>query len=288
MIGDDLSSLTSRAGAIGATIESVLHHTDKAIVAAGSHAGRPVVLKLVTTTDPYWVRRHHHEVEVYRLIHTKPPPPPTPQLIRHDGDGLMVLTRLPGRPLHSARHIDTDLNAATVAVVLATINAMPRWQPTPPPAPVLADYRAQVDAEQAAGIIDDPYRARLRALLDRSGEQREMQHGDPLPANLILDDDRCGLVDFEHSALFLPGWDLAILDTVAGAASPTLRTAIEAIVTARRIWDQYRVNLALAVAREIRIHRSLPATDPLRAGRLAALDIAWRRVLALLHDEGIR
>lgn len=140
----------------------------------------------------------------------------------------------------------------------------------------------------AAGIIDDATRARLRALLDRSGEQREMQHGDPLPANLILDDDRCGLVDFEHSAPFLPGWDLAILDTVAGAASPTMRTAIEATVTERRIWVPFRVNLALAVAREIRIHQSLPVTDPLRAGRLAGLDIAWRRVLVLLHDKAIR
>lgn len=95
-------------------------------------------------------------------------------------------------------------------------------------------------------------------------------------------------VDFEHSALFLPGWDLAILDTVAGAASPTLRAAIEATATERRIWDPYRVNLALAVAREICIHHSLPFTDPLRAGRLAALDIASRRVLELLHDEAIR
>lgn len=288
VIGRDLSTLIRRAHALGSTIEFVLHHTDKAIVAAGRHAERPVVLKLLTTNDPYWARRHQHEVEVYRLIHTQPPGPPTPQLICHDGDGLMVLSRLPGHPLHSARHIDTDLSAAGVAVVMATINAIPHWQPTTPPAPVLPDYRAQVDAEHAAGIIDHPARARLRALLDRSGEHREMQHGDPLPANLILDADRCGLVDFEHSAPFLPGWDLAILDTVAGPASPALRTAIEATVAERWIWDPYRVNLALAVAREIRIHRSLPATDPLRAGRLAALDIAWRRVLDLLHCEAVR
>ncbi len=288
MIGHDLSTLTLRARALGATIESVLHHTDKAIVATGHYADRPVVLKLVTTDDPYWVRRHHHEVEVYQLIHTEPPQPPTPQLIDHDGAGLMMLTRLPGSPLHSARHIDTDLSAATVAVVMTTINAMTCWQPTTPPAPVVADYRAQVDAEHTAGIIDDPGRDAIRALLYRSGEQREMQHGDPLPANLILDGDRCGLVDFEHTAMFLPGWDLAVLDTVAGAASPTLRTAIEATVTVRRIWDPYRVNLALASAREIRIHRSLPVTDPLRAGRLAALGTAWGRIQKLLGGESIR
>src|SRR5262249_54493190 len=156
----------------------------------------------LTTNDPYWARRRHHEVEVYGLIDADPPGPPTPRLIHDDIDGLMMLTRLSGSPLHTARHIDTDLSAASVTVVLSTINAMSHWQPATLPAPVVADYRAPVDAEQVAGIIDDGTRATIHALLDRSGAHREMQHGDPLPANLILHANRCGLVDFEHSALF--------------------------------------------------------------------------------------
>jgi hypothetical protein len=59
VVEQDLWALTQRTRAVGATIESVLHHTDKAIVAAGRHAERPVILKLLTTDDPYWVRRHH-------------------------------------------------------------------------------------------------------------------------------------------------------------------------------------------------------------------------------------
>ena len=116
----------------------------------------------------------------------------------------------------------------------------------------------------------------------------EFQDGDPLSANLLAYQQQWGLVDWEHAGLYLPGWDLAILDTVAGADSSRLRAAIGATISERWIWDTYRVNLALVVAREIRIHCSLPITDLLREARLARLDAAWRRVRQLLHRDSIR
>jgi Phosphotransferase enzyme family len=286
---EDLERLRSRARAVGIVVGEVIHHTDKAIVATGwHHDGRPVVLKLLTCTDPYWTQRHSHEIDMYRLFDNDPPPLRIPRLVHHDGQGLMVLTHLPGTRVHEARHVVTDLTTATVDAIMATVNAVPTWRPHTPPAPLIVDYHARADDEHAMGLIDDGARSAIHRMLGRWGRAREIQHGDPLPANLLMHPHGCGLIDWEHTGTYLPGWDLAILDTVAGAASPTLRAAIEATVTERRIWDPYRVNLALAIAREIRIHRSLPVTDPLRAGRLAALDIAWRRVRELLRRGSMR
>lgn len=284
MTADDVDQLVQRARTVAAVVETVVHHTDKAIVAVGRHNGEPVVIKLLTTPDPYWRLRRAHEIGVYRRFETDPPAVLTPRLIHADGDGLMLLTMIPGVRLHDARHADTDLSAAAVAAVLDALNAVPTWTPTTLPAAPIADYQGRVDAEHAAGLIDDQNRDTISNLIVDCGDHREIQHGDPLPANLLLHGHNCGLVDWEHAGPYLPGWDLAVLDTVAGAASPRLRAAIDATVAARGIRDAYRINLALVVAREIRIHRSLPSTDVLRAGRLAALDVAQRRVDQLLRE----
>lgn len=242
------------------------------------------MIKLLTTADPYWRLRRSHEVDVYRLFEVDSPPVRTARLIHDDGDGMMLLTMVPGVRLHNARHIDADLDAATVAAVLGALNAVASWRPATPPPTMIADYQSRIDAEHDAGLIDDPAHETVSDLLIRSGHGRDVQHGDPLPANQLVHRKGCGLVDREHYGLHLPGWDLAVLDAVAGAASPTLRAAIDATVVDRGIWDAYRVNLVLVVAREIRIHRSLPSTDALRAGRLAALDVAQRRVHRLLRE----
>lgn len=285
MPAGDLDRLVQRAHAAAASVETVLHHTDKAVVAVGQYRGRPVVIKLLTTTDPYWRLRRRHEVEVYRQFQTHPPPVRAPRLIYDDGDSLMLLTQLPGTRLHDHRHLDTELGTATVTAVLDALNLVPAWKPATALAAVIADYQGRIDAERAGGLLDAPTHAAISHLLARCATSREVQHGDPLPANLLMDGHKCGLVDWEHAGLYLPGWDLAVLDTVAGTASPTLRAAIESTIAEHQIWDAYRVNLALVVAREIRIHRCLPITDPLRADRLAALDTAWRRVNHFLRRD---
>jgi aminoglycoside phosphotransferase (APT) family kinase protein len=213
MTADNLDNLTRRAHMVGASVETVLHHTDKAIVATGRHRGNSVVIKLLTTADPYWRLRRSHEVDVYRLFEVESPPARTARLIHDDGDGMMLLTMVPGVRLHNARHIDADLDAATVAAVLGALNAVATWRPATPPPAMIADYQGRIDAERAAGIIDDPAHERVSDLLVRSGPGRNVQHGDPLPANLLVHRQGCGLVDWEHYGLYLPvlrGWRLML------------------------------------------------------------------------------
>jgi hypothetical protein len=106
-----------------------------------------------------------------------------------------------------------------------------------------------------------------------------------LPANLLIDGDRCALVDWEYSGRYLPGHDLALLYTVGRAASPTLAAAIADRVAAGGITTEYTVNLVLLVCREIRIHASLPPrTAP--AHRMPALRELHTRVRQQLHQTG--
>ena len=155
----NLDELTRQAHAVAASAETVLHHIDKAVVAAGQYHGRPVVIKLLTTTDPYWRLRRSHEVDVYRQCETHPPPVRAPRLIYDDGDALMLLTQLPGARLHDDRHLDTELSPATVAAVLDALNRVPDWKSAIAPAAVIADYQGRVDAEHAGGLLDDPTHA---------------------------------------------------------------------------------------------------------------------------------
>lgn len=266
---DARSALGQHAARVGIRVEGLVHHTDKAIVAAGSCEGEPVVVKLLATDDPYWIGRRDHELAVYRRIAADPPPVTTPSL-RYADERLTVLTRVPGARLVDERHLTFDVSIGCAEVVLDTVDAFARWMPDPPLPEPIADYHGRVDAEHAAGQLDDADRAALHQLVDACGETRVVAHGDVLPANLLLADGRCAIIDFEHCGRYLPGYDLALLYTIGAPASPTLAQAITNRVSGHDLTVGFAVNLALLVAREIRLHTPLPDSAQ-KTHRLAAL-----------------
>jgi hypothetical protein len=97
----------------------------------------------------------------------------TPRL-RYADDRLTVLTRVPGTRLANERHLTSDVSTGCVDVVLGTLDAVAAWTPHPPLPEPIADYHGRVDAEYAAGQLDDADRAALHQLLDASGDKRVM------------------------------------------------------------------------------------------------------------------
>ncbi|MET7951803.1 hypothetical protein [Micromonospora sp. NPDC005324] len=254
---DVFAALIARAAAARVGTGRVVHRTDKAVVATGRRDGQPVIVKLLTTDDPYWVSRRQHELRMYELFTDQPPPVRVPRVLYADAY-LTVLAQLPGRRLDDQRHLTRDVSPATAQLVLNTLDALAAWRPTPPlPQPV--DYHGRIDAEHAAGILDDADQHALHTLVDQLGPDRVTAHGDPLPANLLLDRERCTLIDFEHTGSYLPGYDLALLHIVGAAASPTLTAAVAERVHTADITTAYYVNLLLLACREIRLHTVLPA-----------------------------
>ncbi|MFG1650619.1 phosphotransferase [Micromonospora sp. NPDC049275] len=254
---DVYAALVRRAAAARVGTGRVVHRTDKAIVATGRHDGQPVIVKLLTTDDPYWTGRRQHELRMYELFTDQPPPARVPRVLYADAH-LTVLTQLPGQRLDDQRHLTRDVSPTTSQLVLNTLDTLSDWTPALPlPQPV--DYHGRIDAEHAAGLLDDADQHALHTLVDQLGPHRVTAHGDPLPANLLLDREHCALIDFEHTGSYLPGYDLALLHIVAAAASPTLTAAITERVQTADITTAYSVNLLLLTCREIRLHTVLPA-----------------------------
>jgi Ser/Thr protein kinase RdoA (MazF antagonist) len=262
------AALLARAGSARVGIGRVVHRTDKALVATGHRNGQPVIAKLLTTDDPYWVGRRDHELRTYERLADQPSPVRVPRLVCSD-ERLTVLTQLPGQRLHDARHLTRDVHAPLAKRVLDTLEAFANWRPTPAlPQPL--DYHGRIEAEHASGLLDDADRFALHTLVDQLGPARVTAHGDPLPANLLLDGGHCALVDLEHTGSYLPGYDLALLHVVSAAASPTVAAAVTARVQIASIATAFHVNRLLLTCREIRLHTCLPSGDP-AASRLVYL-----------------
>ena len=279
-VAADRAELDERTAAAGVHCTRIVHHTDKAIVAFATRDGLPVVAKLLTTAEPYWIARRDHELQIYHRFTSSPPPVRAPRLIWHD-DRLTILSHLPGKRLDDHRHLTTDPPPDHIDRLLATIERVRHWQPEPE-LPILIDYPARVAAEHDAELLDRDDRTLLERLLADTGGELAPAHGDPLPANLLLDADTWTLVDWEHAGRYLPGYDLAVLYTSAAHASPILAQAIIDRVNAAGASAVFAVNALLLSCREIRMHRSLPY-GPVRTDRLAALAVHHERVRALLR-----
>jgi len=95
-------------------------------------------------------------------------------------------------------------------------------------------------------------------------------------------DGEWALLDWEFTGLFLPGFDLAMLQILL-ARTPAAADHIEAIVAETGHRDAYLVNLAVVLSRELHIHQDLPEDHPLRVARLPALEAAWQRARDQIH-----
>ena len=151
------------------------------------------------------------------------------------------------------------------------------WQPLPDGFRPVFAYHKRIARYHAAGYFTEDDRQALERLLARCGQPRQLNHGDPLPGNMVrLPSGEWALLDWEFTGLFLPGFDLAMLSVLL-AGTPGAAALLED--TARRTGSEeaYLVNLAVVLSRERRIHLTLPADHPLRLARLPAIDAAWAR-----------
>lgn len=267
--------LNAVAAEIGLRDVAVLRRTGKTLLAAGELAGQRVVVKLLLGGQDFWKTKWRHEIDIYRTFAEYPPPVRVPRLVYTDGSRVLVLEQLDAHPLSAERYPGRQLVPREVELVLDTVSGLNAWKPPPGRLVRILDYPERVARYQAAGYLAETDRDDLLALLERCGDTWEVDHGDPLPSNLLLSaNGDCALVDWEFTGLFLPGFDLAMLHTLIGAHTPTARNRIEQAVIDTGIEEPFTVNLAMVLTRELRIHNELPDSS-LRAARLKLLHTAW-------------
>lgn len=264
----------------GTVVERVLRVNDKSLLARGHHRGRPVVVKVLTTAERFWRDALAREIAVYRALAERPAPVSTPGLVHADGDELLVIDHLPGRPLDEQRYPRRTPADDTATAAVTAVHDFGRWTP---PAGCLApvfDYRDRLARYRRS--FDDVSIAVLWRLLAELGEPGAPAHGDPVPSNLFLTaTGTVALLDFEYTGLYLPGFDLAMLHALF-TTNPAARTLIRRIVADTGIEAAFLVNLAIVLSRELRLHRELD-DGPLRRERLALIEPQLAELCSELH-----
>jgi aminoglycoside phosphotransferase (APT) family kinase protein len=260
----------------GLRVGQVLRDGGKSLLAAGHVGEQPVVIKVLAEADPLWRYRQRHEIGVYAIFARHPPPVRVPRLVYTDGERIVVMERLDGTPLGAGRY-PRVLTETEVLATTGLVRALHDWQPLPDGFMPVFAYRERIARYHAAGYFDDADRGALDRLLARCGRPRQLNHGDPLPGNILsAPGGTWALLDWEFTGLFLPGFDLAMLSVLL-TATPAAGAHIEAVVAETGCRDPYLVNLALVLSRERSIHRDLPRDHPLRVARLPAIEEAWAR-----------
>jgi len=260
----------------GLRVEEMLCHDGKSLVAAGHAGDQPVVIKVLADGDPGWRHRQRHEIGVYQIFAEHPPPVRVPGLVHTDGYRIVVMERLQGATLGSGRY-PRILTGPEVLAAVTLVGRLHGWHPLPEGFRPVFAYHKRIARYHAAGYFTQDDRQALERLLARCGQPRQLNHGDPLPGNMVrLSSGEWALLDWEFTGLFLPGFDLAMLSVLL-AGTPGAAALLEDVVRRTGAEEAYLVNLAVVLSRERRIHLTLPQDHPLRLARLPAIDAAWAR-----------
>jgi phosphotransferase family enzyme len=260
----------------GLKVEEMLRHDGKSLLAAGHAGDQPVIIKVLADGDPSWRHRQRHEIAVYQIFAKHPPPMRIPRLVHTDGHRIVVMERLEGTTLGSGRY-PRVLTGPEVLAAAGLVGQLHRWQPLPDGFRPVFVYHDRIVRYQAAGYFTADDRRALERLLDRCGPPRQLNHGDPLPGNMLrLPSGEWALFDWEFTGLFLPGFDLAMLSVLL-AGTPGAADLLGDLACRAGLRDAYLVNLAVVLSRERRIHLTLPPGHPLREARLPRINAAWSR-----------
>ena len=266
----------------GLRAEEMLCHDGKSLVATGHAGDQPVVIKVLADGDPGWRHRQRHEIGVYQIFAEHPPPVRVPRLVHTDGHRIVVMERLEGATLGTGRYPGV-LTGSEVLAAITLVGRLHDWQPLPDGFRPVFTYHNRIARYHAAGYFTEDDRRALERLLARCGQPQQLNHGDPLPGNMLrLASGEWALLDWEFTGLFLPGFDLAMLSVLL-AATPGAAALLEDAAHRTGSEDAYLVNLAVVLSRERRIHLTLPEDHPLRLARLPVIDAAWARARARLR-----
>ncbi|MFX0573082.1 phosphotransferase family protein [Nocardia nepalensis] len=261
----------------------MLHRTDKTMLAVGELSGERVAIKCLVDPDPFWAAKWRHELGVYQAFTATPPPLRVPKLLYTDNSRLLVLEWLEGRRLDDDRYPQRPLTGAETDAVLRCVESFNQWQPAAGGFEIVFDYQDRFRRYHAQGWLTDTDLVALQQLLAQTGPPIQINHGDPIASNFLLDDGNdATLLDWEFTGLFLPGFDLAMLHTQLGAHTPALKEHIDTAVAASGSAAPFIVNLAAVLTRELRIHHELLA-GPMRDARLPLIETAWAQARDRLH-----
>ncbi|WP_018500963.1 phosphotransferase [Parafrankia discariae] len=244
--------------------------TGKAILLAGTYRGQPAVLKVLTDHARLWRERFSSETATYEAFTATPPPVRTPAMLAPPASGLLLMERLSGQAAARHRYPDTLLSAPATDALLGVATALGSWTAPAAFTPAI-DYPQRIIryGPQGHGVLGADTVAALLRLYERVAAHARWRfaHGDLLPTNVLLTDtDSPAVLDWEYAGLYLPRYDHALLWIIL-SDDPDLQARIADGPDDDAFW----LNVALLLAREIRIHCDEADSHPAIAARLNRL-----------------
>ncbi|MCP2323574.1 hypothetical protein HDA40_002081 [Hamadaea flava] len=264
----------------GLTVVRVLRDTSNGrTLAVQDSDGLITVLKVRSGGDPQAAARHAIELVVYRALHTVIPTGwHVPTLLASDETTLTV-QYLPGAPLGEDRY-PGPISDHRIEQALGALTSMHQWQPpsnSVPTWPCTRVYGLHAGPNRA-GVLTETDVALFRPLWLRVWAR--IEHGDPLPGNLLCADSSIAVIDFEHTGWQPAGTDWALMDLLWSPGNPWLRPHLAGLALAEGCAPGYALSLLLYAAHEIHLHDTVfPPADEQRRTVLAS-NLAYARGMA--------
>ncbi|MBL6280169.1 aminoglycoside phosphotransferase family protein [Micromonospora fiedleri] len=259
--------------------------TGTSLLQHGLLHGRQVIAKQPTDPRRWWHDRCRHEIGIYQTFRRiGGPPVPVANLVAADPHlPLLVVTALPGTPLHPDRYPPAgSVSVTTTRRMLTALTALHQWQPTSPAAiPDDTDYPAQL-APFAGSILDAADARLLSDLATLAHPPVEVSHGDAHLGNTLATADQVALLDLEFTAWRPVGYDHAKLFIFLADNPAARRTVLHDITASSGAHVGLWLAVALVACRELASHHR-HADLPDRDRRVHQLTSDLQRALAHAH-----
>ena len=260
MNGPDISALADTLHRLcpGFAVTGSPVRTGTSLLLPGSIRGVAVLAKQPTDPRPFWQDRCRHEIAVYQaLASAGTAPVATPSLVAAEPmHPLLVITRLPGRPLHPDRYPAGPVPGQTLQRLLHTLETLHHWQPSAA-FPDDGNYPSQLAAYRGGLIPPDDFDRIIRVCLAVM-PPAQLQHGDAHLANALDTPSGVALIDLECTAWRPAGYDLAKLWVFLGSALASRAAILSALSGQAGSLPGFWVAVALVAAREITSHHRHP------------------------------
>ncbi len=240
--------------------EIILKNSAKTLVVeAVATEGQAFVIKILQDTQKNLVLKFNNEVSLYEMFAEVSEGMPVPRLmVASTTPPFMVLEKIGGTVLSHER-FPHQTSRKEIQLVINSLDRLTLCRGRP-------GHREEIVARYRDSFIHYVKRGYLQnqdlVLLDRLAEIKgwvpQLNHGDPIPQNILLHNKSVFLVDWEFGGLYVPHYDLAVL-WVSMVRQPEIQCLIEHHLQSLGTLSEicFGLNLLRISSRELRLHHEL-------------------------------
>jgi thiamine kinase-like enzyme len=263
-----------------------LNSSDKSFVAIGEKSEIKVIVKILMSQEKIWKDKFIYETSIHNLFKEEKNTIPFNFIdVLYSSNNCFIAEYIDGKEISSDRYPNSFLSESTIKNILNLQDLISSWRCKNTDFLKVWNYQEKLEKYYIKGFLSKEEHSILSDLLLKENEL-EFNHGDLLLSNIMIDsNNRYIPIDWEFAGLFIPGFDLALLDTLL-IKNDYARKSIEKIVYSKNMKIPFLINKVFVVMREIKIHRELPDNLSFKNERLSFLEDEWENIRQNLKYGG--